>query len=224
MPQSRHAFLSTSTELFRALSHTTLGEILIIGAPSGISQVEFVTSYAPGGSAQCAPDLPIFQSTLGQCGSSTPAETRKSSFADVASLNSSVVQLTQEDETLVRDVVAVINGKLDPRRIPLRFEGTPFQREVWEHLRAIPSGCTSTYAEIAKAIGAPRAHRAVANACGANRLAIVIPCHRAVRADGSLGGYRWGVERKRALLDREKAQETSDAAPALLAGNTEDQR
>jgi AraC family transcriptional regulator of adaptative response/methylated-DNA-[protein]-cysteine methyltransferase len=81
--------------------------------------------------------------------------------------------------------------------------GTAFQQRVWQALRAIPAGATATYAEIARAIGAPRAVRAVAWACAANPLAVAIPCHRVVRTDGDPSGYRWGVDRKRALLRRE---------------------
>lgn len=88
--------------------------------------------------------------------------------------------------------------------LPLDIGGTAFQQRVWTALRAIPVGTTATYAEVARAIGEPAAARAVALACGANRLAVAIPCHRVVRTDGALSGYRWGVARKRALLDREK--------------------
>jgi AraC family transcriptional regulator, regulatory protein of adaptative response / methylated-DNA-[protein]-cysteine methyltransferase len=79
-----------------------------------------------------------------------------------------------------------------------------FQRKVWEQLRRIPAGETRSYGEIARAIGAPRAVRAVGSACGANPVALVIPCHRALRADGSLGGYAWGLGRKKKLLEIEK--------------------
>ena len=85
-------------------------------------------------------------------------------------------------------------------RVPLDVEGTPFQEQVWSAIRGIPYGSTRSYAQVAEAIGSPRAVRAVAQACGANRVALVIPCHRVVREDGSLGGYKWGMERKRALL------------------------
>ncbi len=85
----------------------------------------------------------------------------------------------------------------------LDMGGTPFQRAVWRTLREIPAGATVTYTEIAERIGRPGAARAVAGACAANVLAIAIPCHRAVRADGGLAGYRWGLERKRALLQHE---------------------
>jgi AraC family transcriptional regulator of adaptative response/methylated-DNA-[protein]-cysteine methyltransferase len=84
--------------------------------------------------------------------------------------------------------------------------GTSFQRRVWRVLRSIPAGRTASYAEVAARIGAPRAARAVARACADNRLAVAVPCHRIVRADGSLSGYRWGVARKRALLAREAAR------------------
>ncbi|MCL9844848.1 methylated-DNA--[protein]-cysteine S-methyltransferase [Ralstonia solanacearum] len=85
----------------------------------------------------------------------------------------------------------------------LDMGGTPFQRAVWRALRDIPAGATVSYTEIAERIGRPGAVRAVAGACAANVLAIAVPCHRAVRADGGLAGYRWGLERKRALLQRE---------------------
>ena len=95
--------------------------------------------------------------------------------------------------------------------LPLDIRGTAFQARVWRALRKIPLGRTASYAEIAAAIGAPRAVRAVAQACAANRLALLVPCHRVVRSDGALGGYRWGVERKRLLLARERAAASGHA-------------
>lgn len=86
---------------------------------------------------------------------------------------------------------------------PLDIRATAFQWRVWHALQRIPSGSTRSYAQIAAEIGAPRAVRAVANACGRNRLAVVVPCHRVIREDGSLGGYRWGIARKQQLLERE---------------------
>ena len=102
-------------------------------------------------------------------------------------------------------IVAFVDAPGTPPDLPLDIRGTAFQHRVWEALTRIPAGATASYAEIAKAIGAPRAARAVARACAANRLAVVIPCHRVVRGDGTLSGYRWGPDRKRALLDKEKA-------------------
>jgi AraC family transcriptional regulator of adaptative response/methylated-DNA-[protein]-cysteine methyltransferase len=87
--------------------------------------------------------------------------------------------------------------------LPLDLRGTAFQQRVWAALRRIPPGRTATYAEIAHQIGAPKATRAVAGACAANPVAVAIPCHRVLRSDGALSGYRWGVDRKRALLARE---------------------
>src|SRR5439155_8604729 len=84
--------------------------------------------------------------------------------------------------------------------LTLDMRGTPFQRLVWDALRAIPVGSTVTYAELARRIGAPRSIRAVAGACAANPIALAVPCHRVIRSDGGLSGYRWGVERKRVLL------------------------
>ncbi len=89
--------------------------------------------------------------------------------------------------------------------LPLDIEGTPFQRRVWMALREIPPGATASYQQIAERIGQPTAARAVAKACAANRIAVAIPCHRVVRGDGDISGYRWGVERKRELLAREAA-------------------
>jgi AraC family transcriptional regulator, regulatory protein of adaptative response / methylated-DNA-[protein]-cysteine methyltransferase len=93
-------------------------------------------------------------------------------------------------------------------RVPLDIDGTPFARSVWNSLQAIPYGETRTYAEVAESIGRPGAARAVGSACAANPVAVVIPCHRVVRADGSGGGYRWGIDRKRALLAREARGES----------------
>ncbi|HTO58394.1 MAG TPA: methylated-DNA--[protein]-cysteine S-methyltransferase, partial [Pseudomonadales bacterium] len=87
--------------------------------------------------------------------------------------------------------------------LPLDVRGTAFQQRVWRALTEIPLGSTQSYADIARKLGEPHATRAVAQACAANPLAIAIPCHRVVRKDGALSGYRWGVERKRALLERE---------------------
>jgi len=100
--------------------------------------------------------------------------------------------------------------------LPLDIQGTAFQARVWRALQKIPLGKTATYSEIAAALGQPKAVRAVAQACAANKLALLVPCHRVVRADGELGGYRWGIERKRVLLARERAaaQEASDEAAA----------
>ena len=106
-------------------------------------------------------------------------------------------------EQLVALVVGFVESPQLGLALPLDVRGTAFQQRVWQALREIPVGCTASYAEIAKRIGQPAAVRAVARACATNPLAIAIPCHRVVRSDGALSGYRWGVERKRDLLARE---------------------
>lgn len=106
-------------------------------------------------------------------------------------------------EQLVATVVGFVETPGIGLDLPLDVRGTAFQQRVWQALREIPAGATASYTEIANRIGCPSAVRAVAQACGANALAVAIPCHRVVRSDGSLSGYRWGVERKRALLDKE---------------------
>jgi AraC family transcriptional regulator of adaptative response/methylated-DNA-[protein]-cysteine methyltransferase len=108
-----------------------------------------------------------------------------------------------EYETLVAQVVGFVEAPGIGLDLPLDVRGTAFQRRVWQALRDIPAGRTASYREIAQRIGAPRAVRAVAGACAANALAVAIPCHRVVRSDGALSGYRWGIDRKRTLLDRE---------------------
>jgi len=111
------------------------------------------------------------------------------------------------------ELVAKVIGFVEAPRIgfdlPLDIRGTAFQQRVWEALRKIPAGVTASYSDIARAIGAPKSVRAVAQACGANTIAVAIPCHRIVRKGGDLSGYRWGVERKRDLLARESAMKAS---------------
>ncbi|WP_085745532.1 bifunctional DNA-binding transcriptional regulator/O6-methylguanine-DNA methyltransferase Ada [Pseudomonas sp. R45(2017)] len=108
-----------------------------------------------------------------------------------------------EFEQLIARVVGFIEAPAIGLDLPLDVRGTAFQERVWQALREIPVGSTASYADIALRIGSPKAVRAVAQACGANSLAVAIPCHRVVRSDGNLSGYRWGVERKRKLLERE---------------------
>jgi AraC family transcriptional regulator of adaptative response/methylated-DNA-[protein]-cysteine methyltransferase len=105
----------------------------------------------------------------------------------------------------VRRVMAFIDAPTAGFGLPLDVQGTAFQRRVWEALRQVPPGATASYGEIARRIGKPKAVRAVAQACGANPVAVAVPCHRIVAGDGGLGGYHWGVDRKKKLLAREAA-------------------
>lgn len=117
--------------------------------------------------------------------------------------NAKLVGDATEYHDLMARVVGLVENPKSGFGLPLDIQGTAFQKRVWKALQQIPPGKTATYREIAARIGMPKAVRAVAQACGANSLAIAIPCHRVIRNDGSLSGYRWGVERKRALLERE---------------------
>lgn len=118
---------------------------------------------------------------------------------------------------VVRHVVAFVDAPHTGLSLPLDVRGTAFQQRVWQALREIPAGKTASYTEIATRIGMPKAIRAVASACAANPLAVAIPCHRALRNDGALAGYRWGLDRKRALLDLE-AENRPDVRQAPKAG------
>jgi AraC family transcriptional regulator of adaptative response/methylated-DNA-[protein]-cysteine methyltransferase len=104
-------------------------------------------------------------------------------------------------------ILAHLHGREPHLELPIDVQATAFQRRVWDELRRIPYGATRTYTEVARAIGRPSAIRAVARACATNPVSVVVPCHRVVRKDGNLAGYRWGIDRKRILLMREAAAE-----------------
>ena len=112
---------------------------------------------------------------------------------------------TGSDPTAASAVVQLICNPAEEVGLQLDLRGTAFQQKVWQQLRAIPCGSTMSYSQVATAIGSPTATRAVAGACAANPIAVVIPCHRVIAADGTMGGYRWGIERKRRLLQGEQS-------------------
>ncbi len=120
----------------------------------------------------------------------------------------------QRDDTELNSWVSAILDHLHGRQphldLPLDVRATAFQWRVWQELRAIPYGSTRSYSDIARALGQPKAVRAVARACATNPVSVVIPCHRVLREDGSLGGYRWGLQRKQSLLDREKGERADE--------------
>ena len=121
-----------------------------------------------------------------------------------------------DDDPLLASVADAVDDPSAPPTVPLDLHGTPFQQRVWAALQTIPAGRTTTYAALAKQIGRPAAVRAVGTACGANPVAVLVPCHRVLRSDGGLGGYRWGLDRKIALLNKEQAAIT----PALIGNQT----
>lgn len=111
-------------------------------------------------------------------------------------------------ETMQAWVTVLLLGLEEPptgMTLPIELTGTPFQKRVWKGLQEIPVGSTESYSQLARRLGRPTATRAVAGACAANQLALAIPCHRVVRSDGKLGGYRWGLERKKQLLELERS-------------------
>ncbi|MEQ1651653.1 MAG: methylated-DNA--[protein]-cysteine S-methyltransferase, partial [Hyphomicrobium sp.] len=119
--------------------------------------------------------------------------------------NATLIGGDKKFDALAAKVIALVENPSAPVSLPLDVRGTAFQYKVWTAIQAIPAGKTASYSAIAKAIGLPKSARAVALACGANPAAVIIPCHRVVRTGGALSGYRWGIARKRALLDREAA-------------------
>ncbi len=122
--------------------------------------------------------------------------------------------ISRDDEALspvAAQVERLLSGSAATANIPIDIQGTAFQQMVWETLRKIPAGQTRSYAEVAASIGRPKAVRAVANACASNSVALVVPCHRVVQKNGSLAGYRWGVKRKKELLEREQSAVSSRA-------------
>jgi AraC family transcriptional regulator of adaptative response/methylated-DNA-[protein]-cysteine methyltransferase len=120
--------------------------------------------------------------------------------------NARLIGADRDYETLVAQVVGFVEAPRIGLNLPLDVRGTAFQERVWKALQEVPAGATVSYAEIARRIGVPKSVRGVAGACAANKLAVAIPCHRVIRNDGSLSGYAWGVDRKRALIDREASQ------------------
>lgn len=115
-----------------------------------------------------------------------------------------IAPATDTFERWVKEIVQRVEGKPPRMELPLDLQATAFQRRVWQELQQIPRGSTRTYSQVAKAMGNPRAVRAVARACATNPVSIVVPCHRVIREDGNLAGYRWGLSRKQQLLAQEQ--------------------
>ncbi len=170
-----------NAEIRFAIGESSLGAILVAKSAKGVCAISSSKGDDPGG-----------------------VLLRRS--ARTAFRNATLIGADREFEALVAEVVAFVEAPKLGLDLPLDVRGTAFQQRVWRALQAIPAGATASYADIARSIGAPKAVRAVAGACAANPLALAIPCHRVVRGDGSLSGYRWGVERKRVLLEREKSR------------------
>jgi len=162
-----------------AVAKTSLGTLLVGATSRGVCAVTL------------GDDLASLESALAE---EYPAAIRERVTAPSSSL-----------AAWVEEIVARMDGGRAGSNVPIDVQASAFQWKVWRELRKIPLGETRSYSEIAGAIGSPKAVRAVASACASNRVAVVVPCHRAVRIDGGLGGYRWGVDRKKRLLEKERA-------------------
>jgi len=123
-----------------------------------------------------------------------------------SSIVESSMTASPELDAWIHAVEAHLAGSAPRPELPLDLRGTAFQVRVWRFLLAVPEGAVVSYGEVARGIGAPKAVRAAASACAANRIAVLVPCHRVLRGDGGLGGYRWGLDRKRTLIDAERAR------------------
>ncbi len=142
--------------------------------------------------------------TLGDSPAALQAALQKD-FLEAQQLPGSAAPFAEAFNVWLGALQACLLGKPAPRDLPLDAQGTPFQERVWAELRQIPAGQTRSYTQVAEALGSPKSVRAVAHACASNPIALLIPCHRVLRADGALAGYRWGLARKQALLALEQA-------------------
>jgi len=191
----------SSTSRVYERTHEELGMTPATYARGGAGvEIVFVTPSTPlGRLLVAATDRGVCRVMLGDSAAKLEADLRgEFDAADVREDQSGKL------EGYVEAILSYLDGTEPHLDLPLDIRATAFQRRVWQELRQIPFGETRTYAEVAKAIGQPQATRAVARACATNPTALVIPCHRVVRGDGALGGYRWGAERKKALLEKEQ--------------------
>jgi len=176
MTPATYSRAGRQTIISYTIAESTLGHLLVAATDKGICTVR-----------------------LGDSAAALEADLHKEFAAAEIGTNN------KELDNAVKQILDHLAGKQPRLDLPVDIQATAFQRQVWEALRAIPYGATRSYSEIAKEIGQPKAVRAVARACATNPVALVVPCHRVIREDRSLGGYRWGLERKKKLLEREGA-------------------
>jgi AraC family transcriptional regulator, regulatory protein of adaptative response / methylated-DNA-[protein]-cysteine methyltransferase len=160
-----------------AVANTTLGKVLVAATQRGVSAVY-----------------------LGENERTLVDELRKE-YA-----KAEIVRAENGNENWLKEIVRRVEGNAPSAELPVDVQATAFQRRVWQELQKIPRGTTRTYTQVAKSLGNPRSVRAVARACATNPVSIVVPCHRVIRTDGKLAGYRWGLSRKEKLLEREREQ------------------
>lgn len=181
----------------RIHAHTDSMPTQIDACPT--TSIQFSISHCSLGS------ILIASSDVGLC-ALTLGDDPKELIADLKNIfrNTQLVDNDTKLEPMMKAVIHFIEHPHTPFHLSLDVRGTQFQKRVWQALCEIPLGHTASYADISKRIGKPKSMRAVAQACGANSIAVIIPCHRVIRSDGALSGYRWGVERKAELLRRER--------------------
>ena len=172
-----------SERIAYAVRHTALGPLLMAATARGVCLAQFGASEA---------------ALIAQL---------KSEFPD-ATLTPSGMAQSQELDAWIDALGAHLAGDAPRPNLALDLRGTAFQMRVWRFLQQLPEEKVMSYSQLAAGIGAPRAVRAAAAACAANRIAVLVPCHRVLRRDGGLGGYRWGLERKRTLIDRERTRQS----------------
>lgn len=185
--QSRPSTRPGRETLRYALAPCSLGCVLVASTATGVCAIGLGDEHAAL--------VDALQRRFPQAQLSAPDDWRGEPGEEAQALQAALAQVIRSIETPGTAL-----------EVALDIRGTAFQQQVWQALRAIPPGHTASYGEIARQLGQPKAVRAVAQACAANLLAVIIPCHRVVRSDGQLSGYRWGVARKAALLAREAAQ------------------
>jgi AraC family transcriptional regulator of adaptative response/methylated-DNA-[protein]-cysteine methyltransferase len=176
----------TGMEIEYVIARTSLGPLLVAATAHGVCSVTL------------GDDIATLETTLAE---EFPAAKRTRVSAPSSSLG-----------VWLADIVAGVEGERAETSVPIDVQASAFQWKVWRELQKIPFGETRSYSDIATAIGSPKAARAVATACANNRVALLVPCHRVIRTGGSLGGYRWGLDRKRTLLQREKAARESSTS------------
>ena len=163
-------------EIKYTVANTTLGKVLVAATERGVSAVY-----------------------LGENEKNLVGELRKEYE------KAQIVRAAEGNESWLKEVVRRVEGNAPSVDLPLDVQATAFQRRVWQELQKIPRGTTRTYTQVARSLGKPRSVRAVARACATNPVSILVPCHRVIRSDGTLAGYRWGLSRKQKLLERESA-------------------
>ena len=163
-------------EIGYTVANTTLGKVLVASTDRGISAVYLCENE---------------KSLVGELNREYP--------------KAQITHAGHEHHNWIEEIVRRAEGRAPSAELPLDVQATAFQRRVWQELQKIPRGATRTYTQVANALGQPRAVRAVARACATNPVSIVVPCHRVIRGDGNLAGYRWGLQRKQKLLEREAA-------------------